>query len=218
MDTTSRKLFIHLLNQSKMGQIEDLNHELSKLSIINHEDGDLIDTFSNDNLLFKRILKIIFLYKLLNHFDSELKKSDSIDWYFPRRWRVEKVLEFEQTTKLETPKMTLSRSRANVLVLSFVIPILSFLMIFYYKIEYLIIPISILGLGVYIFLATLPAIAIGLISPKFFNPLDWPQIKYVDDFLDYLVVRNWDEYRKDSFSKTLIELKEVKFPFPAGTS
>ena len=138
--------------------------------------------------------------------------SDSIDQYFPRRWRLEKILEFKQTTKLDTPKMILSKLRANVLVASFIIPLLGFVVIFYYKIEYLIIPIGLLGLGIYIFLATLPAIAIGLIYPRFFNPLDWPQIKDVDDFLDYLVIRNWDEYRRDTFSKTLIELRKMDFP------
>lgn len=190
-------------------QIENLKLELSRHSVLNYESDSLIKIFSNDNLLFKRVLKLLFYYKLSNHFDSNLKLSDSIDEYFPRRWRLETIKEFQHATNLETPKMILSRLRTNLLIASFVIPLLGFLVIFFYKIEYLIIPISLLGIGIYIFLATLPAIVIGLISPRFFNPLDWPEIKVVDDFLDYLVIRNWDEYRKDSFLKPLVELKEI---------
>ncbi len=188
-------------------QIENLKLELSRHSVLNYESESLIKVFSDDNLLFKRVLKLLFYYKLSNHFDSDLKLSNSIDKYFPRKWRLETIKEFEQATNLETPKMILSSSRTNLLIASFVIPLLGFFVIFFYKIEYLIIPNSLLGLGIYMFLATMPAIVIGLISPRFFSPLDWPEIKVVDDFLDYLVIRNWDEYRKDSFLKALVELK-----------
>ncbi len=192
-----------------MDQIEELKRELSILPDGNYDESKLIDSFSNDNLLFKRILKIIFLGKLLIYFNPDLKKSDSIELYFPRKWRREEVKEFEEAINLEAPKMTLSNPRINILLASFAIPLISFLVIFFFQIEYLLIPASLLGFGIYIFLATLPAIMIGLIFPRFFNPLDWPEIKDVDDFLDFVVIRNWEEYRKDSFSKTLIELKKM---------
>lgn len=176
--------------------------------INSHDAEDLIKHFSDDNLLFKRVLKIIFLDKIHDYFGRDLRETDSIEEYFPRRWRVEDLKEFRLATNLDIPNMVLSSSKLNILLLSFLIPLLFFLAISFYKTELFFIPISLLGFGVYIFLATIPAIVIGLIFPKFFSPLDWPKIKNVDDFLEYLVIKNWDKYRRNSFSMTIVELKK----------
>lgn len=192
-----------------MEQIENIKVELAKHNVFDYEIDNLIKAFSDDNLLFKKILKLIFLNKVCNHFESNVAMSDSIDLYFPRRWRLGSIKEFELATNLNTPKMILSNLRANILVVSFVIPLFCFVFLFFYKIEYMFIPLNLIGSGIYVFIATMPAILIGLVSPRFFSPLDWPDIKSIEDFFDYLVIRNWDNFRNESFSKTLSELKEL---------
>ncbi|MCZ8072420.1 MAG: hypothetical protein O9311_18910 [Cytophagales bacterium] len=191
-----------------MDSIEKIKKEFLEAMINSHDAEDLIKHFSDDNLLFKRVLKIIFLDKIHDYFGRDLRETDSIEEYFPRRWRVEDLKEFRLATNLDIPNMVLSSSKLNILLLSFLIPLLFFLAISFYKTELFFIPISLLGFGVYIFLATIPAIVIGLIFPKFFSPLDWPKIKNVDDFLEYLVIKNWDKYRRNSFSMTIVELKK----------
>ena len=202
---------IHHSSLTILDAIEEIKKEFSKALINGHNAENLIKHFSDDNLLFKRVLKIIFLDKIRDYFGKDVSETDSIEEYFPRRWRVEDTKEFITATNLDTPSMVLSKSKLNILVISFLIPLLFFLVISFYEIDLFYIPISLLGFSVYIFIATIPAIVIGLIFPKFFSPLDWPEIKNVDDFLEYVVIRNWDKYRKDSFSMTLIELKEMGF-------
>lgn len=116
-----------------MEQIENIKVELTKHNVFDYEIDNLIKAFSDDNLLFKKILKLIFLNKVCNHFESNVAMLDSIDLYFPRRWRLGSIKEFELATNLNTPKMILSNLRANILVVSFVIPLFCFVFLFFYK-------------------------------------------------------------------------------------
>lgn len=169
----------------------------------------LIQHFSNDNLFFKRIIRFIFMNKFQAQFGENVKETDLIENYFPKRWRFEEKREFELVTGLNVPKMVLSPIRWNIMLISFLVPMLLFGWLFFWYADHFFIPVTILGIGFFVFISTLPSIAIELIFPKFFNFLDWPQIKTVEDFLDYLVIKNWEKYRSDSFARTIEELKKM---------
>jgi hypothetical protein len=159
-----------------------------------------------DNLLFKRLLRILVLRKLRAWFKEPISSSNQIDNFFPRNKRKAIISEIESGTGLVFPETRLSNVRGMFLAMSIITTAVLLVATFFFKVEFFLVPMSVIGLPIYLFVCTLPALVISMVNPTFFFPLDWEGIKTVDDLLDSLVVRNWKRYYEDNFALAMAEL------------
>lgn len=178
--------------------IKDFNFDRDKDS--------LLVLLKDDNLLFKKILRLVLHRKLEFFFNRRIDGLDRIEPLIPRSSRATLVYQLEGSLAVDFPKMTLSKKRYVGILLIYVISFIGITSIYISIGNFSIFPYFFLYLALIIAVPFLILALFSVFIPKFFEPLDWDGVIVVDDLMWRLIVDNCSSFSENNYFRIIDEI------------
>lgn len=189
-----------------MKRIEDLlaNYDLNK------DAEKIINVLNDDSILYKIILKEIFLQKIKYKFGNWVEGTTEVKRVFERSKRKRIVHEFQKEINIQFPKLRLAEQRLNILVLTFIVPPLFIFVYIFLSYDLRFYPEGLLVVLICLVIMPVPALLIDFFIRDYFSPLDWRNVNTINDLLTDLSHCNYNDFANKNFKRTIQELKTLQ--------
>ena len=182
-------------------------HELSTL--LQQSPEEIRHRFDDDNFLFKRTMKEIFLRQISEFAHRDVSPTARFNDVFPRERRDISMHELEAFMKIDFPKLEKSDERYAMILTLFVLPPIICILIYIRYFDF-VFPDLLFRLVVTAISPYFPWGAWLLIAHRYFDDLDFKGVKTIGDLLEVLTMLNHQEFRENNYSRMMEELSALK--------